>query len=114
MRLHRRTHSLPFEQSRRSAVRGAWFGFAVGLVVFIGFQISGGFGSARGTLGTFIMIVSMATTVGSGIAARPLNSLQDVEQPESKRRLLMLLAGISAAGFAGVLIGAYVSGVTNG
>lgn len=107
-------HFLPFEQSRRSAVRGAWFGSAVGLVVFTGFMLSGGFGSARAAVGAFIMVVSMVTAVGSVIAARPLNSLQDVEQPESKRRLLMLLAGISAAGFAGVLIGVYVGGVASG
>ncbi|MBW3555484.1 MAG: hypothetical protein KY454_00960 [Actinobacteria bacterium] len=114
VRLHRRTHFLSFEQSRRSAIRGAWFGFAVGLVIFIGFLISVGLGSAREAIGTFIVIVSFATAAGSGIAAHPLNSFQDVEQPESKRRLLMLLAGIWAAGFAGVVIGAYVGGATNG
>ncbi|HVM09858.1 MAG TPA: hypothetical protein VM345_15430 [Acidimicrobiales bacterium] len=114
MRLQPRIHMLPFEQSRRSARRGAWLGAAIGLVAFLGFAVTGGLESVRSALGVFIMLLSMGAATGSAILVKPYNSFTDAELPESKRRLMLLIAVITAGGFGGTLIGAYVAGIAGG
>ncbi|MBW3614039.1 MAG: hypothetical protein KY439_01840 [Actinobacteria bacterium] len=97
-----------YEDSKRSTVRGARVGSVLGVVASVAALAFSPPDSLRMALGTLMTMVSGGAMFGATLP----NSYWVGQRPESKPRLILLLAGILVGGVTGIVLGAVVAGIT--
>lgn len=104
---------VPTEVAVRGTGRGMKVGAALGAVLAVLFILfeSGGF-SLRNTLGTLMMGVGAGVALGGRWTHQRYRMISYPERPESKWAVAGLILGAAAVGFAVMIAGAFVAGIT--